>query len=158
MSFDPNQPRVPAGSPAGGEWAGEGGSVKSMIESGAHQKNVQAYQEAVKHRNPYAPRPQAVAPGTHKAMADQAIARAERTLQQPTQPLKDSPQFHTPAARIAGMDTIGGTKVDSTIAAKGDLNLATQRILDVGKAGKTYHPDALLAVNKITDYERSKGL
>lgn len=153
-----NEPRVPAGSPAGGEWTSEGGSVARMIQDGTHQKNVAAYQEAKTHLNKYAPRPQAVQPGTHKAMADQAIAHAERVLQTPTQTLKDSPEFHTPAARLAGMGNIAGTKVDSTIAAKGDLNMATQNILRVGQAGKTYHPDALLAVNKITDYERSKGL
>ena len=153
-----NEPRVPAGSPAGGEWTSEGGTPARMIAEGSHQKNIEAYQDAKKHLNPYAPKPQAVAPGTHKQMADQAIARAERTLQSGPRTVADSPEYHTPAARLAGMDQIPGSKSSPQDAAKVDLQTAEQRILSIGKAGKTYHPDALLAVNKITDFERAKGL
>ena len=46
MTWNPNQPRVPAGSPKGGEWAGEGyhgtraANLESILRGGIHTNKI----------------------------------------------------------------------------------------------------------------------
>ena len=157
-----NEPRVPAGSPDGGQWTSEGGSPAKIIATGQHAVNQANYQAEVQRlkaaHNPYNRPPKEPAPGTFKAQADAAIARAEKTVQAPTVTLKDAPEYHTPAARLAGMDRIGGSQVSSKIAASRDLGSTAQQLLKTGAAGKTPHPEAILAANKIWDAKKRLGL
>jgi hypothetical protein len=123
-----------------------------------HKKNIENYESAIAkqkaEKNKWNPAPKPVAPGTHMRMADEAIAKAKATLKTDTVTLGDHPEFHTDAAKLAGMENIAGTKVRSKIAASVDLSSTGSEILKLGRAGGkhgTPHPDAVLAWRKIVD-------